>query len=30
MAAVQLIAEADEIAKNGKAISLDELFGTED
>ena len=29
-AVVQLIEEADEIAKNGKAISLNELFGTED
>ncbi len=28
-AVVQLIAEADEIAKHGKATSLDELFGTE-
>ena len=29
-AVVQLIAEADEIAKNGKATSLDALFGTEE
>ena len=29
-AVVQLMAEADEIAKSGKATSLDELFGTED
>ena len=29
-AVVQLIAEADEIAKSGKSTSLDELFGTED
>lgn len=29
-AVVQLIAEADEIVKSGKAASLDGLFGTED
>ena len=29
-AVAQLIAEADGIAKSGKAVSLDELFGTED
>ena len=29
-AVVQLMAEVDEIAKSGKATSLDELFGTED
>ena len=29
-AVVQLITEADEIAKSGMATSLDELFGTED
>ena len=28
-AVVQLMAEVDEIAKSGKATSLDELFGTE-
>lgn len=29
-AVVQLIAEADEIAKNGRATSLDQLFGAKD